>query len=285
VYLPDFFWKYRRTITLIVLVVFSLLIIIDSLHRRRIAHAGGELVQGITYPVRKASESSYDGARNVLSIIPDFFRTRTQNVALRKRVGELEQEVIALTEQLLEQRRLNDLTGFARQIEGRKVNARVIGANPEEWFSTVTVDRGESDGVTVYCPVVSSSGVAGYVAETFGWCSTVVLLTSSNSKVSVVSQRSRTRGVVQGDDRGGCMLKYVEPTADLQKGDVLVTWGGGIYPKGLVVGVVDELRNEPGNLFQWARVVPMTDVDKIEEVAIIIRDKAAQTVETEPADR
>lgn len=271
-YLPDFFWKYRHRIILLALLGLSILIMIDSLRRRSVTRASNEVLHTLSLPVQKASESGSDGAHEVLSTVPDFFKVRAQNAALRKRVGELEQEVISLEERLLRERRLHELIDFADPIGERRIIARVVGADPSTWFSTVMVDKGTSDNVPIrYLPAVSSSGLAGCVINVYPHSSEILLLTDPNSRVSVVVQRSRARGVVQGDDAGGCVLKYVESTGDLKGGDVLLTSGNShIYPNGLLVGHVDELKKESGSLFQWAHVVPATDFERLEEVAIIL---------------
>ncbi|UCD57437.1 MAG: rod shape-determining protein MreC [Candidatus Hydrogenedentota bacterium] len=276
-YLPDFFWKYRRLIALVALLCLSCLFMVDSLHRRWVARSGSQAILGLAWPIQKTSQGVYDGGRNVLSAIPDFFRTRAQNVILRRRVGELEQEIVALREQVLQEQRLHRLLDATDRIETPKIIARVIGTNPTAWFSTVMVDKGSSHGVRRYMPALSSSGLAGHVIEVFPYSSKVLLLTDSNSKVSIVVQKSRAQGVVQGDDEGRCVLKYLEPTADIKKGDIVVTSGNSrIYTKGLLVGYVDELKNEPGKLFQWARVVPATDFKNLEEIAILITADAPE---------
>jgi rod shape-determining protein MreC len=247
---------------------------IDSLRRKSVTRASKEILHSVTSPLQKASNNAEGGAREILSIIPDFFRTRARNTVLNKRVGELEQEVVSLREQLLHEQRLRQLVDFADPIAERRVIARVIGTEPTAWFNTVIVDKGTADRVRRYYPAVSSSGLAGCVIDTYKNSSKILLLTDSNSKVSVAVQRSRARGVVQGNNADGCVLKYLESTADIKKGDALVSSGNShIYPNGLLVGYVDELENRPGTLFQWARVVPATDFKRLEEVAIIVTDK------------
>jgi rod shape-determining protein MreC len=267
-YLPDFFWKYRRPITLLLFLGLLCLVMLDSIHRKWVARAGSELMLGLSFPVQKLSESAYDGGRASIS---NFFYTRAENIALRKRVGELEQEMVALKEQVSENRRLDELSGFVNDIESPKLIARVIGTNPTTWFRAVMIDKGRTGGVQRFFPALSSSGLAGFVIEVSRSSSKVLLLTDANSKVSVIVQRSRSRGVVQGNNAGGCVLKYVEPTADIKKGDLLVTSGTSrIYPPGLPVGTIDELKNKPGSLFQWADVIPATDFGRLEEVALIL---------------
>ena len=133
-YLPDFFWKYRRSITLLFVLGLLCLVMLDSIHRKWVARAGSELMLGLSFPVQKLSESAYDGGKTSIS---DLFHTRAENVALRKRVGELEQEMVALKEQISEQRRLDELTGFVNGIESPKLIARVIGTNPPSFSSCI----------------------------------------------------------------------------------------------------------------------------------------------------
>jgi rod shape-determining protein MreC len=270
-YLPDLFWKYRRPLILFILLGISCLFMIDSLHARWVERAGDKLILNAAYPVQIISESAKDGGRNAVLAVPDFFTNRAQNKALRKRVGELEQEVVALREQMIRERRMGDLLEFAEKIEGEKLNARVIGANPTVWFSIAIVDMGVFDGVRQFMPAVSSSGLAGYVLEADDPTSKVMLLTDPRCKVSVVTQRSRARGVVQGSETGQCLLKYVESTADVKEGDVLITSGNSeIFPEGLLVGRIGSLESRPGDLFQRAEVVLATDFKRLEELAIIL---------------
>jgi len=244
---------------------------IDSLHSRWVERVGDEIVLDVTSPIQTSMRGAYDGARNVLMIVPDFFRARAENVFLRKQVGELEQQVIALKEELRQERRVRGLLDYSEKFESQKIIARVIGTNPTSWFSTILVDKGSVHGVRENLPVLSSSGLVGHVIETSYFTSKILLLNDPDSKVSVIVEKQRTQGVVQGDSGNGCLLKYIESTADIEDGDLVITSGySHIYPKGLIVGEITDIRNSPGNLFQWARVVPRTDFRKIEEVAILL---------------
>jgi rod shape-determining protein MreC len=278
-YLPDLFWKYKRPITLAALLGVSCLVMVDSLQERWVARAGGQLVHTTAYPIQKTSQSAGEGAGYVLSLLPDIFRVKAQNSALRQRVGALEHEVATLREAIFHGQNLVDIAEFSRDIEGRKLTARVIGASPTAWFNVVIVDRGSSDGVERFMPVVSASGVAGYIMEVYRYSSKVMLLTDPNSKISVISQRSRARGVVQGSEVRGCVLKYVETTADLAEGDILITSGNSrIYPEGLIVGRIKHLAKRPGEFFQEALVAPETDFARLELVAIILESRTLEGI-------
>lgn len=271
-YLPDFLWKYRRPLTVVALLSLASLFMIDSFHKRWVARIGGELVVDATSPLQSFSQGAYNGGKNFLSIIPDFFRTRAENDALRARVGDLKQQVVTLKEELQEERRLSELIEYSTQFSYPKIIARVIENSPSEWYSTITIDKGRVDGVREYLPVVSASGLVGHVIDAFYSSSKVLLLTDPNSRVGVIIQDGRAQGVAQGDNEGGCVLKYIERTADIATGDVLITSGGKshIYPKGLLVGKIGEVAKIEGSLFQSAQVIPQTDFRKLEEVVVIV---------------
>jgi rod shape-determining protein MreC len=244
---------------------------IDSLHSQWIARIGNRLVLNMVSPIQTASDGAYDGAKNILSIVPDFFRARAENVALKNRVGELEQRVVALTEELRQERRLQELLEYSDSYRDQRVIARVIGTSPSKWFNAILVNKGSVHGIRKHLPVLSSSGLVGHVIEYTDFSSKVLLLTDPNSKVSAIVQEGRAQGVVQGDGESGCVLKYIEPTAHIKTGDLIITSGySQIYPKGLLIGHIAEIKSAPSNLFQWARVIPQTDFKKLEEVAILM---------------
>jgi rod shape-determining protein MreC len=63
------------------------------------------------------------------------------------------------------------------------------------------------------------------------------------------------------------MLKGDDVVVD---GDTLITSGtDGLFPKGLVIGQVEGVAQEPGNMFVKARVVPAADLRKVEEVLLL----------------
>lgn len=270
-YLPDFLWKYRRPILFTTLLALACLFMIDSIHTRWVERIGNEVALDVAWPVESAMKGAYDGARNVLGIVPDFFRARAENIALRKRVGQLEQRLMDLQEDLRREQRLGELMAYSNGFGSEKVIAQVIGNDPTGWFSTILVDKGSVDGVRNNLPVLSASGLVGHVTETSRFSSKVLLLTDPDSKVSVIAQDGRAQGLVQGDGANGCLLKYVETTASIKAGEVIITSGfSRMYPKGLLVGEILEVKNIAGNLFQWARVLPRTDFRRLEEVAILL---------------
>jgi rod shape-determining protein MreC len=148
--------------------------------------------------------------------------------------------------------------------------AQIIGTDPSSWFRTIIIDKGTKHGVQRGMAVVAPEGVVGYVLQISPHCAKVLLITDFNSSVDVLIQRSRGKGVAEGNGENRCRLKYATRKEDIQPGDMVVTSGmGGRYPKGLVIGKISKVDKKSYGLFQKAEIVPSVNFAKLEEVFVI----------------
>jgi rod shape-determining protein MreC len=148
--------------------------------------------------------------------------------------------------------------------------AEVIGRDPSSWFKTIIVNKGMEDGVQEGVPVVVPEGVVGLVVEVASNYSKVLLIIDQNSAVDGLVQRTRSRGVIQGNPSGECIFKYVLRKHEVILGDTVVSSGmDGVFPKGLRIGRVSEIIKLNAGIFQEIIVTPYVDFEKLEEVLII----------------
>ena len=90
------------------------------------------------------------------------------------------------------------------------------------------------------------------------------MVTDINSKIPVVVERTRARGILSGDNTEMPSLIFTRSTADIQEGDVIVTSGvGGMFPAGLPIGFVSLLQNND------IKVETLADISRIEYVRIV----------------
>jgi rod shape-determining protein MreC len=88
--------------------------------------------------------------------------------------------------------------------------------------------------------------------------------------VDIVVERTRTHGIVEGVFNFKCALKYITRNEPVEVGDKLITAGvGGIYPKGLKVGMITDITKENFGMTLSIEVVPSVDFDKLEEVLVL----------------
>ena len=202
--------------------------------------------------------------------ISEIGTLRTENQRLSAEVARLREENARLRPDAQENTRLRALLGFKQQLPYRSLAGRIVGRDPSQWFSTVLVDRGASEGVMRDDPVITSDGVVGHVIETAGSWARVLLVADPRSAVSVVLDRSREVGVVVGQGRSDLKVTYLSREADVKAGDLVLTSGlGPIYPKGLPVGTVVSVSRT--TMFQEAVVHPTSDLGHLEDVLIVLR--------------
>jgi rod shape-determining protein MreC len=98
-----------------------------------------------------------------------------------------------------------------------------------------------------------------------------MLLLDRQSSVSALVQRSRDRGVVRGTG-DGMVFEFVGRDADVAPGDVLITSGiGGVFPKGLRIGVVNGVGTPNAQLLREASVDSAVDFGRLEQVFVMLR--------------
>ena len=193
-----------------------------------------------------------------------------ENVLLKERIVQLQEESHQLKEAALANERLRKLLEFREKVSTSMVGAEVIGRDPSSWFKSVTINKGERDGVRKGMAVISPEGVIGQILKTSSHYSVVLLITDYNSAIDGIVQRTRGKAIVEGRGENRCQLKYLLRTEEVIIGDVIVTSGlGGNFPKGLMVGEIRKIEKEAHGIFQSAELVPCVDLTKLEEVFVI----------------
>lgn len=209
-----------------------------------------------------------------------FYLTQTsfENDRLLQEVAQLHEQVLSLQEAQLENQRLHSLLKISESWTRNPIVARVIANSTQYGIRTVVIDRGWADGVERDRPVMAGGGLIGRVRVLAEHSSTVLLITDPNSSVDVIDVRSRVRGLLVGALKTTklhrpvalTLLEYVSQDSDILQNDELITSGmDGIYPKGLPVGVVGEVRKDAFGLFEEVWVLPSTDLSRLEEVVVL----------------
>ena len=68
----------------------------------------------------------------------------------------------------------------------------------------------------------------------------------------------------------------------VNKGDLILTSGeGGVYPPGIIVGTVSELRTDPYDATAFAVIEPAADCESLTEAAVVVsfREKGVSRAE------
>jgi rod shape-determining protein MreC len=199
----------------------------------------------------------------------ELWRAREENLRLRAEAARLAERLDVLSEVEFENARLRALLDYRSVNPAEVLAAPVIGRDASGRARTLLIGRGEDAGIVKGAAVVVPAGVVGQVFLASAHAARVLLISDHNSGVDALVQRSRARGIVQGTADGGCVLKYVVRTEDVQVGDLVITSGlDGIFPKGLAIGEVTAIDRGGRGLFQHAEIGPRVDFEELEEVLV-----------------
>ncbi len=237
----------------------------------------------VTAPFQKLMKQAVGSVEKVWTDYFYLVGLRDENRGLKQDLDILKTENSRYKELLATQERLRKLLQFKQIIKNTVVAAQVIGLDPSGWFKSIIVDKGTAAGVKTDMPVVNASGVVGRVISVSPDFAKILLVVDQNSAVDCLLQRSRDRGVLKGLSTDVCNLEYLVKTADAEVGDQLITSGlGGVFPKGLPLGKILQISENPGMLFKEIAVRPAVDFSKLEEVMIILNVEKANQKEKSP---
>ncbi len=244
------------------------LLSVNARHPGRIDPLGRAFLE-VMAPVQRATSLGVGRVADVWRAYVSLVGVERENIRLRSRLHELERNATEQRELELMNRRLKRLLAFQRRLPSQAVSAEVTGRDATAWFQSLTLNKGERDGIQNGMPVLAPEGVVGLISKTSPHASRVLLLTDPNSGVDVLVQRTRIRGIVSGLLEKGAILKYVKRADDVQVGDRVVTSGlDGIFPKGVSVGKVTRVSRKDRGLFLYAEVTPTADASRLEEVLV-----------------
>lgn len=221
----------------------------------------------------------YDLSSRVYGYFADFGERRAvfqRYEDLRQKVTELEQRLIAMSELEHENERLNDLLGFAEQVDRFTITGgRVTGKDPGNWFNTFTIDAGTASGIAKDMTVVNEAGLLGRVFDVGHNWAKVRSIIDGRSAVSGMIERTRDNGLIRGNNRLGfedglLRMIYLPLDADIVVGDKVLTSGlDGIFPKGILIGEIKEVLGREHELYVSVIIKPAADFRRLEEVLVI----------------
>ena len=246
--------------------------------RRALAEGGKDLpwyqavLLEVTAPLARIVAAPFDGVQWFYANYVDLIGVRAENRRLERRIAEIEAENLQFREALVASGHLGRVASMRDEVEIPMLPAEVVGLDVAPWFRSVLVDRGDAHGVQPGHPVITHEGVVGVVTATAAHAAKTMLLLDRQSAVDALVQRSRARGVVRGVGSDRLEFEFVVRGADVVAGDEVVTSGlGGIYPKGLRLGRVAELREAGGRLTRIAVIEPAVDLGRLEQVFVMLR--------------
>lgn len=228
-----------------------------------------------------APEAVYTGSffNRLDSMTGRFFgliRTEGENVILRTQNAQLSKREVERDVLEEENNRLRTLLGLRQKKFPEAIPALVLGRELRAWFNSVLIDKGAQDAINISAAVVSGSPdkptLVGRIVEVKDNTSKVLLLSDSLSAISVVVVRTGDMGLLEGRNKPWVDVNYLPHLSHVEPGDEVVTAGlGGVFPPGIPVGQISDVKDSPDGFFKEASVLPHANLGSLREVLILKR--------------
>ena len=195
-------------------------------------------------------------------------KDQTESYTIQKNVNSsLEKEIKELKETL-------ELNKTLTEYEA--INATVLSRNKSYWFNTITIDKGKKSGIKDNMAVITKNGLIGKITKVSNYSSEVKLITSDDIKfkvsVSIKTNEDDNYAILNGYDKKTGLIKVsgVDKTTNINIDDSVVTSGlGEMFPSGIYIGQVKDIKNDKYNLSKTIYIKTSQDFNDIHYVTIL----------------
>ncbi|MDQ7029682.1 MAG: rod shape-determining protein MreC [Ardenticatenia bacterium] len=268
----------RRQLSPLVMLalVAALLVVLDQLGSLQQPQS---LVRDAAIPVERQIARASEAVQEGVFVVRHLATLRRENERLRRELEQLAPLRVRLIELENENRQLREMLAFKRErpnylllvaeVVARERPALVTSGDPNPLVQAVRIDQGRAQGVEPGMPVITARGLVGRVIDVGNQWAVVKLLTDESMSVAALDQQSRAAGVVQGTG-DTLIMRFIPHDQNVEEGDVIITSGlGGNFPKGLVIGTVQSVRQQDIAPYQEATLASPVDFTNLEYVFVI----------------
>ena len=271
----------KKYILILIIILIILLLIIFSFtlkEDRKLSKAESLLRDGliysekiITYPFNYIKENIKEYKK-----LKDVNKNNNILETSIDRIDSIEAENIELRRQLETLKEELNINYTLSDYE--YLNATVVSRNVGYWHNKITINKGTYNGVEKDMVVISSKGLIGKVIKTSTFTSDVRLITTSDTSnkisVHISNGDNNLYGLINSYDYNKNVLELegISNTKDVNIGDYVYTSGlGGVFPTGILIGIVEEITTDSYDLAKIIKVKPSADFNDINYVSILKR--------------
>lgn len=196
---------------------------------------------------------------------------RKDNEQLKQTLDRMRLEQAALLEDARQGQRLQALLGFQERYIYKTVAAQIIGSSGSDHSRVFTIDKGSSAGLKPDMAVITPLGIVGKVRDVFPGSAQVLAINDQSSGAGVILESTRIRGILRGNAQGQPQIVGILADQRIKPGEHVLTAGGDqIFPRGLPVGTVQKVLQDPNqDGFINVIVDASAHLNRLDEVLVI----------------
>jgi len=212
-------------------------------------------------PVQHLLLKTGQGLKEGADTVRGFGGLAEENRRLSEEVIHLQTRLRVIENLDVENRTLRDALQFEKRQAGTLIPCEIAARDISGWWQSVRLSKGARAGVQPNRAVISSEGLVGRTAGVSAYTAEVLLLSDPACKVSARIARNGVVGLVSG--RGVNLkgdpiarMRFIHKEVPLRVGDEVLTSGlGGVYPRNLLIGYIENIQISADGLYQTADLV------------------------------
>lgn len=236
-------------------------------------------VRAATRPMAWTAERVGELASDLALGLRETRRLLAENQRLRHQLEDAQSRNLLLTEDLAALQQTAEMVGGVDRFEASSLAARCVYRNLP--LGRMEVRIATPRVVLTDTPVVSSTGLVGRVVRSNRRSCWIETLTHPAAAVAVTTENGKVEGLVTGTGKREVAVEYVSRSAELLRGELLVTSGAdGIYPPGIPVAAVSRIR-ESDAAFLEVLATPAVDLSRV-RVVLLLPDWTSDRARSRP---
>jgi len=278
--------KFVKNHYILIIIILAVVITSSLIYSTNSNNFVSEIIHGILNPVQSFFTSSKNFVANIFKDIDDFGDLQNERDNLNKQVSLLKVSQVLLKEARIEIKHLESVLNYSKELEEMEtLYAQVVSRDPNNWFNSLTIDLGESDGIiegmTVITIQENNLGLVGIIDETTKNTSKVHLLIDPSKNIAAAAKTFGTilgeeeasfDGIIEGSstDLGILKMIYISHEARIEDNTEVISTGlGGFYVSEIPIGTIKSIEEDAYGLLQTAIVKPHIDFTRISDVLVI----------------
>lgn len=270
----DFFQSKRfKALILVLSLLFGMLLY--SASHEGVSNIPKNMLEIISTPFQIISAKITVSTDEFFNRIANYNETILENERLLTENAELNQKLIDYEKIKDENEQYRTMAGIKEIYPDFEISmAFVISRDPADRFSSFMIDRGELHGVSINDPIITPNGLVGIVTNVGPISSRVQTILSPENNVSSIEIYSKELGILSGDialaQDGKAKLSILSSDTVIQKGDMITTTNvTGLYPAGIPIGTVIDVKTESHGVTKYAIIEPFVNIEEVTTLQVI----------------
>ena len=180
--------------------------------------------------------------------------------------------IVAQENELLksENKILRNTLGIKKYFNLVSINAEIILPNVRNGHSIITINKGLKNNIKIGSAVINNAGLVGQIINTSKSYSEIIPITSEDYAVPAIMDNNKENVILYGNGNGGLEIPLFPASSSILINDTFVTSGaGGLYPKGINIGRVVEIKSTTSPRFNSIMITPVSQPTTFTQVTVI----------------